>query len=151
MWNSDKWSVLLQDVKPSVEASNSPGIRKRSQVQDVSDLNKDDGVPGKRAKPTPNLNEDSKGNVVGNSSSQKVNADNARVQQLVSMFSSLVAQGEQSAGMLEILISSISADLLAQVVMANMPNLPLVRPIEYGNEELVNTRSHTKIGFYTYH
>ena len=112
MWNSDKWSVLLQDVKPSVEASNSPGIRKRSQVQDVSDLNKDDGVPGKRAKPTPNLNEDSKGNVVGNSSSQKVNADNARVQQLVSMFSSLVAQGEQSAGMLEILISSISADLL---------------------------------------
>ncbi|GJY68330.1 symplekin isoform X1, partial [Tanacetum coccineum] len=136
---------LLQDVKPSIEASNSvhsPGIRKRSEVQDVSDLNKDDGVPGKRAKPTPNLNEDSKGNVVGNSSSQKVNAENGRVQQLVAMFSSLVAQGEQSAGMLEILISSISADLLAQVVMANMPNLPLVRPIQDGNEELVNIGSH---------
>ena len=58
------------------------------------------------------------------------------------MFSSLVAQGEQSAGMLEILISSISADLLAQVVMANMPNLPSVRPIEYGNEELIKTGSH---------
>ncbi|GJZ39019.1 symplekin isoform X1 [Tanacetum coccineum] len=100
------------------------------------------GVPGKRAKPTPNLNEDSKGNVVGNSSSQKVNADNGRAQQLVAMCSSLVAQGEQCAGMLEILISSISADLLAQVVMANMPNLPLARPTEDGNEELVNTGSH---------
>ncbi|GKC12456.1 symplekin isoform X1, partial [Tanacetum coccineum] len=85
-------SSVAQDVKPSIEASNSvhsPGIRKRSEVQDVSDLNNDD--------------------------------DNGRVQQLVAMFSSLVAQGEQSAGMLEILISSISADLLAQVVMANMP------------------------------
>ena len=84
-------SVFLQDVKSSVEASNSVhslAIRKRSEV---SDLNKDDGVPGKRAKPTPNLNEDSKGNVAGNSSSQKVNADNGRVQQLISMFSSLVA------------------------------------------------------------
>ncbi|GJY67806.1 symplekin isoform X1 [Tanacetum coccineum] len=138
-------SSVTQDVKPLIEASNSPGIRKRSEVQDVSDLNKDDGVPGKRAKPTANLKEDSKGNVVGNSSSQKVNADNGRVQQLVSMFSSLVAQGEQSAGMLEILISSISADLLAQVVMANMPNLPLVRPIQDGNEELVNTGSHPDI------
>ncbi|GJZ73788.1 symplekin isoform X1 [Tanacetum coccineum] len=135
-------SSVAQDVKPSIEANNSPGIRKRSEVQDVSDLKKDDGVPGKRAKPTPNLNEDSKGNVVGNSSSQKVNADNGRAQQLVAMCSSLVAQGEQCAGMLEILISSISADLLAQVVMANMPNLPLARPTEDGNEELVNTGSH---------
>lgn len=54
------------------------------------------------------------------------------MQQLVSMFSSLVAQGEQSAAMLEILISSISADLLAQVVMANMPNLPSLPPKEEG-------------------
>ncbi|GKE87533.1 hypothetical protein Tco_1565008 [Tanacetum coccineum] len=41
-------SSVTQDVKPSIVANNSPGIRKRSEVQDVSGLNKDDGVPGKR-------------------------------------------------------------------------------------------------------
>ncbi|GJZ54430.1 HEAT repeat-containing protein [Tanacetum coccineum] len=45
-------SSVTQDVKPSIVASNSPGIRKRSEVQDASGLNKDDGVPRKRAKST---------------------------------------------------------------------------------------------------
>ncbi len=44
------------------------------------------------------------------------------------MFGALVAQGEKAAGSLEILISSISADLLAEVVMANMRYLPSERP-----------------------
>nr|GFB38829.1 HEAT repeat-containing protein [Tanacetum cinerariifolium] len=84
---------VAQDVKPPIEATNSPGIRKSLKCR----MFKADGVPGKRTKSTPNLNDDSKGNVIGNSSSQKVNADNGRVQQLVAMFSLLVAQGEQSA------------------------------------------------------
>lgn len=78
---------------------------------------------------------------MNSSSKAKGNVDNGPVQQLVAMFSSLVAQGEQSAAMLEILISSISADLLAQVVMANMPNLPPVRPKQEGDQELLNTGS----------
>ncbi|KAF5762617.1 putative armadillo-like helical, symplekin, symplekin/Pta1 [Helianthus annuus] len=122
-------SSTTQDIKPSIEscdAVHSSAVRKRPEVQDV---NKDDDVPGKRVKP----NEELKGK-----SSSKQNVESGPVQQLISMFSSLVAQGEQSAAMLEILISSISADLLAQVVMANMPNLPPVRPIE----EAENTESY---------
>lgn len=122
----------------------STAVRKRPELQDANDLNKDDDVPGKRVKPTPNLKEDMKSNN-GNSSkptTTKQNVDNGPVQQLIAMFSSLVAQGEQSAAMLEILISSISADLLAQVVMANMPNLPLVCPKEDGEKESLNTGSH---------
>ncbi|KAI3677522.1 hypothetical protein L6452_36786 [Arctium lappa] len=145
-------SSIAQE-KPSIEASDAvhaTAVRKRPEVQDASDPNKDDDVPGKRARPTPNmtgvLTQDLKGGDDGNSSggptSVKRNVDNGPVQQLVAMFSSLVAQGEQSAAMLEILISSISADLLAEVVVANMPNLPPVRPKEEGEEELPNAGSH---------
>ncbi|XP_071715633.1 uncharacterized protein [Rutidosis leptorrhynchoides] len=123
-------SSIAQDIKPSIEASNaapSTAIRKRPEV-------KDDDVPVKRVRATPKLHDD-----VNLSNKAKENVDNGRVQQLVAMFSSLVAQGEQSAAMLEVLISSISADLLAQVVMANMPNLPPVRPKQDGDQELLNS------------
>ncbi|KAL4557934.1 hypothetical protein LXL04_036129 [Taraxacum kok-saghyz] len=119
-------SVIAQDIKPSIEVT---AVRKRPEVEDGND-------PNKRARSAA-VNEptqDSKGDI-GNT---KKNVDNGPVQQLVTMFRSLVAQGEQSAAMLEILISSISADLLAQVVMANMPNLPSVRPIQEGVEEVDN-------------
>nr|XP_043635498.1 uncharacterized protein LOC122606709 isoform X3 [Erigeron canadensis] len=125
-------SSTARDVKPSIEVCDAvhlPAVRKRPEV-------KDDDVPVKRAKLTPTLNDD-----LSSSSKVKGNVDNGRVQQLVAMFSSLVAQGEQSASMLEVLISSISADLLAQVVMANMPNLPLVRPKQEGDVELLKTGS----------
>ncbi|KAI3819069.1 hypothetical protein L1987_12891 [Smallanthus sonchifolius] len=138
-------SSTAQDIKPSIEAVHSTAVRKRPELQDVSDLNKDDDVPGKRVKPTTNLSEDLKGNN-GNSSSNltttKQTGESGPVQALISMFSSLVAQGQQSAAMLEILISSISPDLLAQVVMANLPNLPPVRPVEDGEKESLNTGSH---------
>lgn len=55
------------------------------------------------------------------------------------MFGALVAQGEKAVGSLEILISSISADLLAEVVMANMRYLPTSHPqAEEDDESLVN-------------
>ncbi|KAI3732335.1 hypothetical protein L1987_63539 [Smallanthus sonchifolius] len=134
-----------KDIKPSIEAVHSTAVRKRPELQDVSDLNKDDDVPGKRVKPAPNLSEDLKGNN-GNSSSNltttKQTGESGPVQALISMFSSLVAQGQQSSAMLEILISSISPGLLAQVVMANLPNLPPVRPIDDGEKESLNTGSH---------
>ncbi|KVH94873.1 Armadillo-like helical [Cynara cardunculus var. scolymus] len=149
-------SSIAQEIKPSIEASDAvhaTAVRKRPEVHDASDLKKDDDVPGKRAKPTPNttgeLPQDLKGgddvNSSGGLASAKRNVANGPVQQLVAMFSSLVAQGEQSAAMLEILISSISADLLAEVVVANMPNLPPVRPKEEGEEELLNDGSDTQV------
>ncbi|GAB2262628.1 hypothetical protein Droror1_Dr00003625 [Drosera rotundifolia] len=54
--------------------------------------------------------------------------DSEPVQQLVAVFGALVAQGEKAVGSLDILISSISADLLAEVVIANMRNLPSIGP-----------------------
>lgn len=128
-------SVITQDIKPSIEVS---AVRKRGEVQDANDLNKDD-VRGKRARSAASLTVEPTQDSKGNSGNTKKNVDNGPVQQLVTMFRSLVAQGEQSAAMLEILISSISADLLAQVVMANMPNLPSVRPTQEGDEEMDNS------------
>ncbi|GAB2222668.1 hypothetical protein Droror1_Dr00016789 [Drosera rotundifolia] len=54
--------------------------------------------------------------------------DSEPEQQLVAVFGALVAQGEKAVGSLDILISSISADLLAEVVIANMRNLPSIGP-----------------------
>ncbi|GFY83762.1 HEAT repeat-containing protein [Actinidia rufa] len=55
-------------------------------------------------------------------------------------------QGEKAIGSLEILISGISADLLAEVVMANMRNLPPNRPKAEGDgEPLLNRGSSPNI------
>ncbi|CAN6463169.1 unnamed protein product [Victoria cruziana] len=60
------------------------------------------------------------------------------VQQLVAMFGALVAQGDKATGSLEILIGSISSDLLAEVVIANMHHLPPCRPNVEEEEETVS-------------
>lgn len=57
------------------------------------------------------------------------------VQQLVAMFGALVAQGDKAIGPLEIIFSSISVDLLAEVVMANMRHLPPTRPKDEREDE----------------
>ncbi|KAL7585064.1 hypothetical protein Lser_V15G42716 [Lactuca serriola] len=132
-------SVIAQDIKPSTEIS---AVRKRPEVQDVNDMNKDDDARGKRARSTPTLTKEPTQDSKGDNGNTKKNVDNGPVQQLVTMFRSLVEQGEQSAAMLEILISSLSADLLAQVVMANMPNLPSIRPTQEGKEDILNSGSH---------
>lgn len=120
----------------SVVAESNSG-RKRSGSEYNIDLN-GDASSGKRARVTPSVSEESterlNGNDVGSlppvaststgpSNSRGV-SDTGPVQQLVAMFGALVAQGEKAIGSLEILISSISADLLADVVMANMHNIP---------------------------
>lgn len=50
------------------------------------------------------------------------------VYQLIGMFAALAAQGDRAAGSLQILSSSIAADLLAEVVMVNMQHLPVSGP-----------------------
>ncbi|KAK9159079.1 hypothetical protein Scep_005653 [Stephania cephalantha] len=111
--------------------------KKRSVIQEVDDLAQNGGVSGKRYRSTPTLSSDSNGDrpnldqggvsTIGSTSSS-VDGDGGHVQQLVAMFGALVAQGEKAVGSLEIIISSISADLLAEVVMANMRHLPSTCP-----------------------
>lgn len=105
--------------------------RKRSGSEYNIDLN-EDALNGKRARITPTdaLNGNDGGSLhgvastsAGPSNSRGV-SDTGPVQQLVGLFGTLVAQGEKAIGSLEILISSISADLLTDVVMANMHNIP---------------------------
>ncbi|WOL01913.1 hypothetical protein Cni_G10632 [Canna indica] len=110
-------------------------LRRRPIVEVNNDLPQDDIMPAKRIRQSTDAVQDH------SEESVKVIADPVQispvvgslpskdkgsgpVQQLVAMFGALVAQGEKAAGSLEILISSISSDLLAEVVMANMQHLP---------------------------
>lgn len=154
------WSLILQfiniqDEKPSVEAyesvQNNVG-KKRSGSQDKGDFVKDEDTPGKRMRATPNVSEESAKELNTTISvthddisstgptTSKGDGDTGPVHQLVAMFGALVAQGEKAVGSLEILISSISADLLAEVVMVSMRNLPPAHAIaEAGDEPVQNT------------
>ena len=141
---------ILQEEKPTIKSCDAVEINlgsKRSGVPDSSDLAEDENVPGKRARPTPSASEEStreldKSNTMSQDdipslgpSTSRGDGDNGPVQQLVAMFGALVAQGEKAVGSLEILISSISADLLAEVVMANMRHLHPNRPKAEGDED----------------
>ncbi|KAK1562008.1 hypothetical protein Q3G72_004851 [Acer saccharum] len=142
---------VSKEEKPSIKARDAVHDklgRKRSGEEDSGSLDEKDDKSGKRVKPTPSVSEESTGelnrnNVVSQdqsstgSTSNKGNSISGPVQQLVAMFGALVAQGEKAVGSLEILISSISADLLAEVVMANMCHLPLSSPQADGDEESV--------------
>lgn len=111
-------------------------------MQDSADI-LEDKISGKRARSVIVASEgsnnelrcDKDGVPSGGPGTYKVVGDNGPVQQLVAMFGALVAQGEEVVAPLEILISSISADLLAEVVMTNMRNLPSNRPQAEGDEE----------------
>ncbi|RDX67389.1 Symplekin, partial [Mucuna pruriens] len=132
----------------SCDSVHSNLARKRSGSQIGGDLAEEEDVTRKRVKTTivafvepkkeldehttANSEDETPSNV---STSSKGDVDNGPVQQLVATFGALVAQGEKAVGHLEILISSISADLLAEVVMANMRNLPLNYPNAEGNDE----------------
>lgn len=92
----------------------------------------DDNLSKKRMRSVPIVSKAPKQELSGNqervsaggSTTLRSDGDNVNLQPLVAMFGTLVAQGEKAAASLDILISSISADLLADVVMANMRNLP---------------------------
>ncbi|TYI44853.1 hypothetical protein ES332_A01G267400v1 [Gossypium tomentosum] len=122
-------SLLIKEEKPLTKAYDAAGSnvgRKRSGTEDSSDLAEKDEVSGKRVKATPIVSEESTKELNTNitvsqgdisstqSSTRKVDVDTGPVQQLVGMFGALVAQGEKAVGSLGILISNISADLLAE-------------------------------------
>ncbi|RXI01399.1 hypothetical protein DVH24_014748 [Malus domestica] len=125
-------SLVTKEEKPTINISNavqSSSGKKRLGALDSSDLAVDEDVSGKRAKLTSSVSGDSAKELDRNvSASQddvsssgtttsRGDGDSGPVQQLVAMFDALVAQGEKAVGSLEILISSISADVLAEVVI----------------------------------
>lgn len=128
--------------------------RKRCIVLGNGDLEQDDSASGKRCRVSPPLSEETakedllaSQNAIHNevpltdSGDSTEDDDSGPVQQLVGMFGALVAQGEKAAKSLEILISSISSDLLAEVVMANIKYLPPSCPKANGEEESFPTMS----------
>lgn len=129
--NNDSPLIKVKDEKPSAEVLDDvfSGRRKRTVLQDNNDPT-DDKMLEKRLRLTPVADASRKemSRTQDSVSPARVMAprseDNGPAQQLVTMFGALVAQGEKAAGSLEILISSISADLLAEVVMTIMRNLP---------------------------
>lgn len=142
-----KNNVPAEEEKPLLvpfDSMDTDISRKRPGMLDVSDLAVEDDISGKRARRTPEANNDQDKSSSSVVSTSRGEGDNGPVQQLVSMFAALVSQGEKAVGSLQILISSISADLLAEVVMANMRHLPSVRPKD---EELeLDKDSHTSYG-----
>ncbi|VAH41627.1 unnamed protein product [Triticum turgidum subsp. durum] len=112
---------------------------KRSLADDMNNILEDDGHSSKRVKQSHNSQEHSeeanKRNTeaasVDSSSNQPTLArteNSEAVYQLIGMFAALAAQGDRAAGSLQILSSSIAADLLAEVVMVNMQHLPVSGP-----------------------
>lgn len=145
---------FLQDENPSIKSVTEHGSagRKRTGMPDTIDATEDDNS-GKRARTTPG-DLDGPGNEMNkrqdrapsSGTTSLSDVDSGPVQQLVTMFAALVAQGEKAAASLEILISSISADLLAEVVMANIRNLPPERLESEGDDELLTSAAaHTEM------
>ncbi|KAK4731115.1 hypothetical protein R3W88_024103 [Solanum pinnatisectum] len=132
-------SSILEDSKPSIKSS---AGTKRSGVEHNAELI-DDNLSNKRMRSAPIVSKAPKQEPSGNqervsaggSTTTRSDGDTVNLQPLVAMFGTLVAQGEKAAASLDILISSISADLLADVVMANMRNLPSNQPKVVDDEE----------------
>ncbi|KAK9699144.1 hypothetical protein RND81_08G155600 [Saponaria officinalis] len=145
----EKINYVAVKEEPSVEVHDSVGKkmgRKRSSEQDYGERSEDDDTPGKRARSTSTaseeLNIESEVNcsveVKPDPTAQATTSerdDLGPVQQLIGLFGALVAQGGKAAASLEILIAGISADLLAEVVIANLRNLPSTCPVADEDEK----------------
>nr|XP_011466471.1 PREDICTED: uncharacterized protein LOC101312467 [Fragaria vesca subsp. vesca] len=145
-------SPVIKEEEPTTSTPIQSNFgRKRLGAPDSSGLAEDADASGKRIKTTPSVSEESAKDIDRNfSASQddisssgtatsRGSGDSGPVQQLLDMFGALVAQGEKAVGSLEVLISSFSADMLAEVVMANMCNLPPNLPGAEGDDvSLIN-------------
>ncbi|KAM7271711.1 hypothetical protein ACFE04_030925 [Oxalis oulophora] len=132
--------LTIKEESESFGPVQSDSGKKRSDAEHRNNLA--DVTSSKRIKHTPNVSEESSksqddGSSTGQTTSKR-DVDNGPVQQLIAMFGVLVAQGEKAIVSLEILISSISADLLSEVVIANAHNLP---PNCSNGDELIESMS----------
>ena len=125
--------------------------RKRMIKEEPEDLIEDDVASGKRARILPPISLDdtqestlpSQDNVLDAppSSIRTITGteENGPIQQLLSTFGALVSQGDKGMQLLDILVSSISSDLLAELVMANMQHIPLSCPKIESDENSIST------------
>lgn len=82
----------------------------------------------------------------GNHAGGLIDSEMAQVQQLVAMIGAIAAQGDRAVESLEILASNIPSNLLAEVVIANIHNLPSTRPTSDDDEqELVEGSQYSAI------
>ncbi|KAL6511189.1 hypothetical protein OROHE_020558 [Orobanche hederae] len=104
------------------------GTKKRSAPLDNEDQNNSSDTTSKRFRGAP-LNSksatfDNNDAVHVNGMSHSLSEDLTPVEQMIAMIAALIAEGERGVESLEILISNIHADLLADIVMTNMKHLP---------------------------
>uniref|UniRef100_A0A0E0EGI0 Symplekin n=1 Tax=Oryza meridionalis TaxID=40149 RepID=A0A0E0EGI0_9ORYZ len=121
-----------------LETTSTDNSNKRNLIDDIDNAPEDGDRSNKRIRQSHHdqeRTENVKNNVeltsadTPSSPSNSASTGNSEaVYQLVSMFAALAAQGDRAAGSLQILSSSIAADLLAEVVMVNMQHLPVSRP-----------------------
>lgn len=95
-----------------------------------------DDLPGKRScygpgansnLPAPILSDPIRDDITTNGMASKVpfsNGELSPVEQMIAMIGALLAEGERGAESLEILISNIHPDVMAEIVIANMKHLP---------------------------
>ncbi|XP_022940451.1 symplekin isoform X2 [Cucurbita moschata] len=98
---------------------------------------------------SPNQKDGSLQNAVSNGTSvPTLDVELSPAEQMIAMIGALLAEGERGAESLEILISNIHPDLLADIVITNMKNLPKASPPLTRHGDLPVTRqgsSHVKV------
>ncbi|KAI3987574.1 hypothetical protein MKX01_021486 [Papaver californicum] len=112
--------------------------KKRSMLQDVDGAVNNDELPAKRTRylsvgnaTLPVQNNSGYDGITSNGVSTKVpliQNELTPVEQMIAMIAALLAEGERGAESLEILISKIQPDLMADIVIANMRHLPKNSP-----------------------
>ncbi|KAL4029594.1 hypothetical protein IC575_007814 [Cucumis melo] len=132
----DAW--LGKDDQSSNQLNASADLtRKRSRVLDDEELSNGREVSkqfrfGPDVHPISTAQKDgSLQNAVSNGTSHdvsKLDAELTPAEQMIAMIGALLAEGERGAESLGILISNIHPDLLADIVITNMRNLPKVSP-----------------------
>ncbi|OVA07329.1 HEAT [Macleaya cordata] len=112
--------------------------KKRSMLQDIEGPVNNDELPAKRTRYVPVgnstlqvQNDSGQDEITLNGVSSKVpllHGGLTPVEQMIAMIGALLAEGERGAESLEILISKIQPDLMADIVIANMKHLPKNSP-----------------------
>ncbi|XP_058080830.1 uncharacterized protein LOC131228998 isoform X2 [Magnolia sinica] len=114
-------------------------IRKKSIAQDNEVPNSDD-MPAKRIRFSPAISSAQPAHMSSDSAQDDIAANDISskaplldnvltpVEQMITMIGALLAEGERGAESLEILISKIHPDLMADIVIANMKHLPKSPP-----------------------
>lgn len=145
MWNISHFQVLIFSVRFGCQEDTPSGdpIKKRSMLLDNDGLTNADDVASKRVRYNPAVNlsqpahlasETVQDDAVNGMSCQVplLDTDLTPAEQMITMIGALLAEGERGAESLEILISQIHPDLMADIVITSMKHLPKNPPSLYG-------------------